>query len=74
VNVRELAKAKAAQAAKNRRHYLRRKEHRRVINVEIGEAAISLLVQLKWLHPDDAADVARVAAAVRNMLELSAKI
>ena len=70
----DLAKAKAAKAARNRRHYLRRKQHRRSINVEIGEAAISLLVRLNWLQPDDADNVAKVAAAVRNMLELSAKI
>jgi hypothetical protein len=69
----DLAKAtRAARAARNRRHYLRRIEHKRCINVEIGEAAISLLVRLNWLQPHDADNMAMVAAAVRNMLELSA--
>jgi hypothetical protein len=64
--------AKAKRAAINRAHYRRRKEHKRCIKIEIGEAAIGLLVRLNWLNSDDADDMAMVTAAVRNMLEFSA--
>jgi hypothetical protein len=69
----ELAKAKAARAAINRKHYLRRKEHRRIINVAIGEAEIGLLQRLSWLSESDAGDPAAVAKAVESLLRASAK-
>jgi hypothetical protein len=69
----DCAKAKAARAARNRRHYLRRKEHRRCINVEIGEAAIGFLERSRWLE-SGAHDTSKIAAAIKDLLELSAKI
>jgi hypothetical protein len=70
----DFAKAKAARAARNRRHYTRRKERRRCFNLELGEAELELLVRLNWLHEPDAHRPEAVATAIRNMLELSNKI
>jgi hypothetical protein len=66
--------SKAARAAYNRRHYIRRKEHRRCVNVDLGEAEISLLVRLKWLRADDAHRPAKIGEAVTALLQHSAKI
>ena len=67
-------RAKAARAAINRRHYARRKEHRRVINVTIGEAEIGLLQKLSWLNESESRDLTAVARAVENLLRASAKV
>ena len=68
------AKIKTARSAINRRHYLRRKEHKRCINIAIGEAEIGLLVRLKWLHADDVHRPAKIGEAVAALLRHSAKI
>jgi hypothetical protein len=68
------AKIKTARSAINRRHYLRRKEHKRCINIAIGEAEIGLLQKLSWLNESDARNPAAVARAVENLLRASAKI
>jgi hypothetical protein len=69
-----LNRAKAARAERNRRHYLRRKQHRRVFNLELGEAEISLLVRLKWVGEKEAHDPAKITAAVRSLIEIAAKV
>jgi hypothetical protein len=69
-----LDRAKASRAASNRRHYARRKNHRRSVNVELGEAEIGLLVRLKWLHADDVHRPAKIGEAVAALLRHSAKI
>jgi hypothetical protein len=69
-----LNRAKAARAKRNRRHYLRRKQHKRCINLELGEAEISLLVRLNWIGERDAHNPTKIAAAVRFLIETSARV
>jgi hypothetical protein len=70
-----LDRKKTARSAINRRHYIRRtKEHKRCINIAIGEAEIGLLQRLSWLDEGDARNLAAVARAVENLLRTSAKI
>jgi hypothetical protein len=69
----KLVHAKAARAARNRRHYLRRKEYKLYVGVEVDQAAIDLLQRLRWLSADEH-DTAAIARAIENMLKLSAKI
>jgi hypothetical protein len=67
-------RAKAARAARNRRHYRRRQEHRQCINLELGEMELELLLRLKWLAEKDAHDPVKIAAAVWSLIETSARI
>jgi hypothetical protein len=72
--MRDYVKAKAARAERNRRHYMRRKNHRRSVNITIGEAEIGLLQKLSWLNEGDARNPAAVARAVESLLRASAKV
>jgi hypothetical protein len=67
-------RAKAARAARNRRHYIRRKEHKRVVPVELEATTLNLLQRLSWLNERDADDPAAVARAVESLLRASAKV
>jgi len=66
--------ARVARAERNRRHYLRRKAHKRSVNITVGEAEIELLQRLSWLNESDVHDSATVARAVESLLRTSAKI
>jgi hypothetical protein len=67
-------RVKATRAARNRR-YRERKQNRTICaHVEISEAALDFLQRWNWLREADARDVVKIAAAVKNMLELSAKV
>ena len=72
--MRDRDRKKLVRAQRNRRHYLRRKQHRRVFNLELGEAEISLLVRLNWVGEKEAHDPAKIAAAVKSLIETAARV
>jgi hypothetical protein len=67
-------RTKAARAARNKRYYERRKKRVRCATVEISEATLDFLERSRWLRGDDPHGASAVAAAIKNMLELSTKL
>jgi hypothetical protein len=69
-----LDRKKTARPAINRRHYVRRKDHTRVVLVELGRRELDFLQRLSWLNECDASDPAAVARAIESLLRASAKV
>src|ERR1700747_1312414 len=55
-------------------YYVRRKKGVRCVSLEVNGQIIDFLARARWLHEGDAHDASKIAEAIRQCLQLSAKL
>jgi hypothetical protein len=63
-----------ARAQRNSPYYVRRKKGVRCVSLEVNGQILDFLARARWLHEGDAHDASKIAEAIRQCLQLSAKL